>query len=90
MGKIPLGYPKSEKQTLTVAYENEDDADVSRRILLVTYVWIDGMNASEAARRLKTSRAWSPKWAKRYRERGAWPGSGTCPEAAGRPRRVRA
>ena len=80
---------KSEKQTLTVAYKNEDDADVARRILLVMKVRIDEMNASEAARSLHMSESWGTKWAKRYRE-GAWTGSRPGPEAAGRPRCIRA
>ena len=41
------------------------------------YVWTDGLNPSEAARRPKTSRARGSKWAKRYGER--WPGRAPGP-----------
>ena len=80
---------RSRKQSLQKAYKAEKNAKVSRRIQLVMFILIDGMNASEAARQLKMSRSWGPKWARRSGERG-WPGSRTCPEAAGRPRRIRA
>ena len=78
---------RSRKKSLQKAYNAEEKASVRIRILLVMYVWTDGMKPSEAAGRLKMSRAWGPKWTKRYRE-GGLPGSGTCPEAACRPRRV--
>ncbi len=77
---------KSEKQTLTVAYKNEDDADVSRRVLLVMKVRIDEMNASEAARYIHMSESWGTKWAKRYREEGL-DGLQTRPRS-GRPPKV--
>ena len=80
---------RSRKKSLQKAYKAEKKASVRIRTLFVICVWTDGLNPSEAARRLKMSRAWGSKWAKRYGERGL-AGSGTRPEAAGRPRRVRA
>ena len=61
---------RSRKKTLQKAHNAEKNAKVSRRIQLVMFILIDGMNASEAARQLKMSRAWGSKWTKRYREGG--------------------
>ena len=61
---------RSRKKSLQKAYKAEKKASVRIRILFVMYVWTDGLNPSEAARRLKMFRAWGPKWAKRYGERG--------------------
>ena len=66
----PMKSIRSRKKSLQKAYDTEKNASVRIRILFVIYVWIDGMKPSEAARRLKMSRAWGPKWAKRYREGG--------------------
>lgn len=60
----------SRNKSLQMTYDTEKNARVCRRILLVMYIWTDGIDASEAARRLKISRAWSPRWARLYRERG--------------------
>ena len=61
---------RSRKKSLQKACKAEKNANVRIRILFVIYVWIDGMKPSEAARRLKMSRAWGSKWTKRYREGG--------------------
>ena len=77
---------RSRKKSLQKACKAEKNANVRIRILFVIYVWIDGMKPSEAARRLKMSRAWGSKWTKRYREGGLaglrdLPRSGRPPKA---------
>ena len=78
------------KKSIQRACDAEKNADVCRRILLAIYVWTDGperVGSGKAAP--KTFRARDAKRAKRHGERARL-GSGTRPEAAGRPRRVRA
>ena len=77
---------RSRKKSLQKAYDAEKNASVRIRILLVIYVWTGGTNVSEAARRLKMSRARGPERAKRYGEGGLAglrdpPGSGRPPKA---------
>ena len=77
---------RSRKKTFQKAHNAEKNAKVSRRIQLVMFILIDGMNASEAARQLKMSRPWGSKWTKRYREGGLaglqdLPRSGRPPKA---------
>ena len=66
----PMKSIRPRKKSLQKAYDIEKKARDCKRILLVTYVWINGMNASESARRLKKSRSWGITWAKRYGKRG--------------------
>ena len=55
---------------LDKAYNDERDADVKERILLVRRVIIDKQHIESAAQELHKSRAWAYKWYKRYNDKG--------------------
>jgi transposase len=51
---------------LDKAYNDEHDADVKERILLVKRVLTDKQHIELVAQELHKSRAWAYKWYKRY------------------------
>ena len=55
---------------LDKAYNDERDADVKERILLVRRVITDKQHIESAAQELHKSRAWAYKWYKRYNDKG--------------------
>ena len=55
---------------LDKAYNDEGDADVKERILLVRRVLIDKQHIESVAQELHKSRAWAYKWYKRYNDKG--------------------
>jgi putative transposase len=56
--------------TLDKAYNDEGDADVKERILLVRRVLTDKQHIVSVAQELHKSRAWAYKWYKRYNDKG--------------------
>ncbi len=68
------------------AYNEEKDADVSRRMLLVLKVRCDGMKQSHAAEELRRDKSWATIWLRRFDEEGL-DGLGTRPRS-GRPTKV--
>ncbi len=55
---------------LDKAYNDERDADVKERILLVRRVLTDKHHIESVAQELHKSRAWAYKWYKRYNDKG--------------------
>ena len=55
---------------LDKAYNDERDADVKERILLIRRVIIDKQHIESAVQELHKSRAWAYKWYKRYKDKG--------------------
>ena len=55
---------------LDKAYNDERDADVKERILLVRRVITDKQHIESVAQELHKSRAWAYKWYKRYNDKG--------------------
>jgi len=55
---------------LDKAYNDERDADVKERILLIRRVIIDKQHIESAVQELHKSRAWAYKWYKRYNDEG--------------------
>jgi putative transposase len=53
---------------LDKAYNDEHDADVKERILLVRRVLSDKQHIESVAQELHKSRAWAYKWYKRYKD----------------------
>lgn len=58
------------REKLEKAYDEEKDADVSRRILLVLKVRCDGMKQSHAAKELLRDKSWATIWLRRFDEEG--------------------
>ena len=55
---------------LDKAYNDEGDADIKERILLVRRVLTDKQHIESIAQELHKSRAWAYKWYKRYNDKG--------------------
>ena len=55
---------------LDKAYNDERDADVKERILLVRRILSDKQHIESVAQELHKSRAWAYKWYKRYNDKG--------------------
>jgi putative transposase len=55
---------------LDKTYNDERDADVKERILLVRRVQSDKQHIELVAKELHKSRAWAYKWYKRYNDKG--------------------
>ena len=55
---------------LDKAYNDERDAGVKERILLIRRVIIDKQHIESAVQELHKSRAWAYKWYKRYKDKG--------------------
>ena len=55
---------------LDKAYNDERDADVKERILLIRRLIIDKQDIESAVQELHKSRAWAYKWYKRYNDKG--------------------
>ncbi len=55
---------------LDKTYNDERDADVKERILLVRRVQSDKQHIESVAKELHKSRAWAYKWYKRYNDKG--------------------
>ena len=62
---MPVGHTPTEsmQSTLMTIYKN---ADTAKRLQLIILIWVDGKNASEAAKTLHIYRIWGPKWCKHY------------------------
>jgi len=58
------------RETLQRAYDEEKDADVSRRMLLVLKARVDGMRQSHAAKELLRDKSWATIWLRRFDEDG--------------------
>ena len=51
-------------------YNDEQDADVKERVLLVRRILADKQHIETVAQELHKSRAWAYKWYKRYQDKG--------------------
>ena len=58
------------RETLEKAYDQEKDAGVSRRILLVLKVRCDGVRPSHVAKELRRDKSWVTIWLRRFEEEG--------------------
>ncbi len=58
------------RESLEKAYNQEKEADVSRRILLVLKVRYDGLRPSHAAKELRRDKSWATIWLRRFDEEG--------------------
>ena len=74
------------RETLEKAYNEEKDANVSRRMLLVLKVRCDGMKQSHAAKELRRDKSWATIWLRRFEKEGL-DGLRTRPRS-GRPPKV--
>jgi len=61
---------KIPKEVLEKVYNEEKDADVSKRILLVLKVKYDGMKPIRASRELYRDRSWATIWLRRFESDG--------------------
>ena len=77
---------RSRKRTLQKTYKAEKNADVCKRILPV-HIRLDRRDERVGSgKAAEDARSLGPQMGQAIRGKGAWPGSKTCPEAAGRPR----
>jgi transposase len=74
------------REDIERAYNEEKDADASRRMLLVLKVKYDGMKQSRVAEELRRDKSWATIWVRRFDEQGL-DGLKTRPRS-GRPPKV--